>query len=168
MTFEEVLAKVKKSYAKVDATKVEGHVAVQVNISGEGEGALYIEVAEGKVNVEGYEYYDRDATIYTTADTLVKIASFKTTVAAECAANTLGIGGSYEKAVELDKIVKKATTRKAPAKKAEKAAEVVEAKAEEKKAPAKKATTKKAAETKAPAKKATTAKKTTKKAADAE
>ena len=150
MTFEEALAKIKKGYAKVDASAVGEHVAVQWNIVGEGEGALYVEVADGNVNVEGYEYFDKDATFYATADEFVKIASFKADIVKEIAEDRVSVSGNYEKAILLAKIVKKTAARKPAAKKAETA-----------EAPAKKAPAKKAA-AEAPAKK-TTAKKTTKK-----
>ena len=135
---------------KVDASAVGEHVAVQWNIVGEGEGALYVEVADGNVNVEGYEYFDKDATFYATADEFVKIASFKADIVKEIAEDRVSVSGNYDKAILLAKIVKKTAARKPAAKKAETA-----------EAPAKKAPAKKAA-AEAPAKK-TTAKKTTKK-----
>ena len=58
MKYEEIVAKVKKAYAKADTSKVDGHLAVQVDVTGEGEGAFYIEVADGKITVAPFEYYD--------------------------------------------------------------------------------------------------------------
>ena len=45
MTYEKIVEKVKKALSKVDASGVKGHLAVQVDVYGEGEGAFYIEVS---------------------------------------------------------------------------------------------------------------------------
>ena len=41
--------------SKVDASGVKGHLAVQADVYGEGEGAFYIEVKDGKVEVQPYK-----------------------------------------------------------------------------------------------------------------
>ena len=50
MTYEEIVAKVKDRLAGVDPNKVNGFLAIQVNITGEGEGAFYVEVKDGKLS----------------------------------------------------------------------------------------------------------------------
>ena len=68
MTYEKIVEKVKKALAKVDASGVKGHLAVQVDVY--GEGAFYIEVKDGKVKVNEGEYrFDEDRnTIVRTSD----------------------------------------------------------------------------------------------------
>ena len=56
-----------------------GHVAFQFNVEGEAEGIFYLEIADGKVNVEPYEYYDRDIVIVTSAENLLKMLTGKLT-----------------------------------------------------------------------------------------
>ncbi|MCM1044687.1 MAG: SCP2 sterol-binding domain-containing protein [Candidatus Gastranaerophilales bacterium] len=75
MTYEELVKQVREAYADADASKVDGHVAFQFNVTGEGAGAFYLEVADGKVNVEPYEYYDRDVLVTTSADVILDIAN---------------------------------------------------------------------------------------------
>lgn len=75
MTYEELVKQVREAYADADASKVEGHVAFQFNVTGEGAGAFYLEVADGKVNVEPYEYYDRDVLVTASADVILDMAS---------------------------------------------------------------------------------------------
>lgn len=75
MTYQELVAKAKEMYECVDAGSIQGHIAYQFNITGEGEGAFYLEVSNGRIHVEPYEYYDRDAIITTTAENLLKIAA---------------------------------------------------------------------------------------------
>ena len=73
MTYEEVIKKAKTAIKKVDTAAIKEHSAIEIDIEGEGEGAFYVELDNGKVAVEPYEYYDRDAKIIITADELVKI-----------------------------------------------------------------------------------------------
>ena len=77
MTYEKIVEKVKKALAKVDASAVKGHLAVQVDVYGEGEGAFYIEVKDGKVDVQPYEYFDHDLRIRCTGEEIIAIAEGK-------------------------------------------------------------------------------------------
>ncbi len=140
MTYQELVKKLETAYAKADASAITDHVAVQFNVTGEGEGALYLEVADGKIDIQPYEYYDRDAIVTTNASALVDIATGKLNISEAYNRGILYVDGDLHKASLLEKIVlKKAAEKKAPAKKAP-----------AKKAPAKKTTAKKVA----PAKKA--------------
>ena len=153
MTYQELVKKLETAYAKADASAITDHVAVQFNVTGEGEGALYLEVADGKVDIQPYEYYDRDAIVTTNASALVDIATGKLNISEAYNKGILYVDGDLHKASLLEKIVlKKAAEKKAPAKKAP-----------AKKATAKKTTAKKAA----PAKKAEAPKAETVKKAEA-
>lgn len=77
MTYEEIVASVKTAYADVDASHITDHVAFQFNVTGEGEGAFYVEIKDGKVNVEPYEYHDRDILVTANADTVIGLANGK-------------------------------------------------------------------------------------------
>lgn len=77
MTYEELVANVKKAVKKSKVSKTVGHVAFQFNVEGEAEGAFYLEVDNGKINVEPYEYYDRDLIIVTTADVIMQMVEGK-------------------------------------------------------------------------------------------
>ncbi len=54
MTYEEVFEKSKKLILANEASGIEGHLAVQVDITGDGDGAIYIELIDGKLVVEPY------------------------------------------------------------------------------------------------------------------
>ena len=75
MTYEELVAKVKDATKTTRVSKTVGHIAFQFNVEGEGHGAFYLEISDGKSNVEPYEYYDRDLIIVTTADIIVQMLS---------------------------------------------------------------------------------------------
>ena len=89
MTYEQIVEKVKKALAKVDASGVKGHLAVQVDVYGEGEGAFYIEVKDGKVDVQPYEYFDHDLRIRCTAGEIISIVEGKKKVIEEVAAQNI-------------------------------------------------------------------------------
>jgi hypothetical protein len=77
MMYEHIVAKLRETYKDKDASFVDKHFAIQFNIWGEGHGALYMEIKNGHIYVEPYEYFDRDTLITTDADTLLGIASGK-------------------------------------------------------------------------------------------
>lgn len=77
MKYEELVGIVKEATRKRIVSKLLGHVAYQFNVEGEAEGAFYLEIAEGKINVEPYEYYDRDLIIVTTADVILQMVEGK-------------------------------------------------------------------------------------------
>lgn len=68
MKYEEIVSQVKDSLSKLDISDYKNHLAVQVNVTGDGEGAFYIEFSNGYINVEPYEYFDRDAIFTVTAE----------------------------------------------------------------------------------------------------
>jgi putative sterol carrier protein len=161
MTYEKIVDYVQKKMAKVDAAATE-NLAVQVDVTGEGEGAFYIAVCDGKLDVEPYEYYDHDAKIVVDSSDLIDIVDGKLDAAKAFNEGKIRVEGNVEKFISIKSLfpaaapakktaAKKAPAKKAPAKKAEeKKAEVK--KEEPKKEAAPKAAAKPAAK-KAPAKK---------------
>ncbi|MCQ2509592.1 MAG: hypothetical protein MJ116_03930 [Lachnospiraceae bacterium] len=83
MTYQQIVEQVREYYKDANAEMIQGHLAVQVNITGEGHGAFYIEVADNKVNIEPYEYFNRDAAMYLSATTLFRIFNKETTLEKE-------------------------------------------------------------------------------------
>lgn len=176
MTYEELVEKVNQAYENADATGIKEHVAVQFNVYGEGEGAFYVEVIDGKVAVAPYEYYDHDAIVIAPANTVVDMVEGKVSVADTYALEHVQVVGNVGKAALLGEI-KKAAAKVAQEKTTKAATE--EKPAEEKttktaakttKTTAKKTTktsTKKAAKAAAKTTKATAAKTTTAKTATA-
>ena len=73
MTYEELVSKVKDATKSAQISKTVGHIAFQFNIEGEAHGAFYLEISDGKIEVEPYEYYDRDLIIISTADAILKL-----------------------------------------------------------------------------------------------
>jgi outer membrane biosynthesis protein TonB len=148
MTYEELVKKVKAAYARADASAVAEHLAVQFNVTGEGEGALYLEITDGKIDIQPFEYYDRNAIVTITAQALVDIATGKIKVTDAYNKGILYVDGDLGKVSLLEKIVLKKTPGRKPGSK-----NSTEKKTTTKKTTTKKTTAKKTTEKKAPAKK---------------
>ena len=124
MTFIEAFDKVKAAMAGADASVIEGHLAIQVNLSDEdAHGICYIEVSEGQLFVEPYDYYDRDAIITVASKDLVRIMSGRLGLEKAIENGVVAVEGNLDAALELKKLAKKVTrktvakTEEAPAKK---------------------------------------------------
>lgn len=122
MTYEEIFNKSKELIMQSDVSKVDGHLAVQVDIEGEGEGAFYIELKDRQLFVEPYEYYDRDCKFIISGENFLKLAEGKLDPVAAFFDGRLKIDGSIDKALEFKNIVDSVKKQVKTAKKAEKKA----------------------------------------------
>ena len=78
MTYEQIVSKAKSKFAKVDASNIDGVVALQINLEGKNvNGIFYIEVKDHKVSVEPYEYYDRHAIVTVNPTNFLKLVEGK-------------------------------------------------------------------------------------------
>ena len=100
MTYEEIVYKVQKQVIK-SKTKADQHIAVQFNIVGEGEGAFYIEIDDGRISVQPYEYYDRDAVVYVDAETLFDVLEQKIAIADVTGSGKFVVQGNYDETMTL-------------------------------------------------------------------
>ena len=105
MTYHELVQYVKEKFAGIDASGFEGHAAYQFNVRGNGEGAFYIEIQDGKIFIEPYEYYDRDVIFTMDTDVLVDIADGKLDVAQAVSDGSLSFTGNTEKAVAFGNLL---------------------------------------------------------------
>ena len=105
MTYEEIFAEVKEIISGSDVSEMGGHLAVQINIEGEGSGAFYIELKDGKLHTEPYEYNDRDCKFTMSAKNFLKLANGKMDAIVAFTLGKLKIDGSIEKALEFKKIL---------------------------------------------------------------
>ena len=108
MTYQEMFGRVEQLLAAADASGIGEHLAFQFNITGEGAGAFYLEVKDGAVSVQPYEYRDRDALFTCSAETLFKIAQGKTDPVAAVMLGKLRVEGNIEKALRLKQLLGKA------------------------------------------------------------
>lgn len=106
MTYEEFFSKVKEQLMGADVSGIHEHLAYQFNIVGEAEGIFYVEVKDGQIFVEPYEYYDRDVIFTVSADNLAKIAQGKLDPILAYTMKKLKVDGSIDKALKLKELVK--------------------------------------------------------------
>lgn len=106
MTYEELISKVKMAAANADASEVKEHVAMQFNVTGEAQGAFYLEIAKGQVKVEPYEYYDRDVLVTSSAENIIKILNGKLDPVMAFTLHKITVEGDLGKALLLKQIIK--------------------------------------------------------------
>lgn len=166
MTYEKIVEKVTKIFAKAKVENKDTHIAYVVRVDGEGEGTFYIEIKDGSVNVAPYNYDGNNLYFATDSKVLFSILEEKTDIF-----TAYNEGKVYDVSADLsifqaliDSKPKKASTKKASTtKKAATTKKATTAKkaTTTKKATAAKKTEAKADETKAATKKTATAKKAT-------
>ena len=105
MTYADMFAKVKGMLMDADVSDIQEHLAYQFNITGEAEGIFYAEVKDGKLYVEPYEYFDRDAVFICTAVSLFKLAEGKTDPVLAFTLGKLKVEGNIDKALKLKDLI---------------------------------------------------------------
>ena len=90
---------------EADLSDTQGHLAYQFNITGEAAGIFYVEVKDGKLYVEPYEYYDRDAMFTGSAETFMKIAEGKLDPVAAVGLMKLKVEGNIDKALRFKELI---------------------------------------------------------------
>ena len=58
MTYAEFFSEIKGKFMEADVSDVTEHLAYQFNIIGDAEGIFYVEVKDGQLSVEPYEYFE--------------------------------------------------------------------------------------------------------------
>ena len=133
MTYEEIFSKTKEKVMSANGVDYKGHLAVEIDIVGEGAGAFYIELNDGAAACEPYEYYDRDCKLILSGEDFLAICDGKLDSVKAFTVGKLKIEGSIDKALEFSKIVNSLNKAEEKSKTAPKAAA-------KEKAPAKKTT----------------------------
>jgi len=105
MKFNNLLTKVRKMAETADVSGTD-FLAVQVNITGDEPGVFYVEVKDGKVSVEPYEYNDRNCAITMKSDDFNKLISGKLDPVLAFSIGKLKVDGDVGKALEFSKLIK--------------------------------------------------------------
>ena len=105
MTFNDVLEKVKSVANDAD---IEGKdfLAVQVNLTGKEGGVFYVEIKDGKVNVEPYEYNDRNCALTLSLEDFNKLLNGKLDPVFAFTVGKLKVDGDVSKALEFSKLLR--------------------------------------------------------------
>lgn len=115
MTYEEFFKKYKDEFAGTDVSNVSDHLAYQFNIVGEAEGIFYVEVKDGVLSIEPYDYHDRDALFIATADVYQQIADGKLDPIHAFTVGKLKVEGNIDKALRLQELINSKNNKKTSA-----------------------------------------------------
>ena len=106
MTFAEFFYEIKNRFMGTDVSEINEHLAYQFCIEDEeAGGAFYVEVKDGQLFVEPYEFYDRDANFIANPDTFMKIAEGKLDPVLAFTTQKLKVEVNIEKALKLKEVI---------------------------------------------------------------
>ena len=106
MTFQDYFAKFREIFMGADVSKLDGDIAFQINLTGEGAGTFYAEYKNGKLSVEPYDYHDRDAALTADSKDFLKIAEGKMDPIQAYFLGKLKVDGDVSKALALKNMVR--------------------------------------------------------------
>lgn len=124
MTFFEMFDAAKAGFAKADASNLNNHMAVQIEVTEDGVGIFYVEATDGVLNVQPYDYRDNTASVTLPNSTLFALLRRETTLPEAVAAGMASVDGCMESAAKLFATVPAPKKAAAPVKEAPKAAPV--------------------------------------------
>lgn len=105
MSFNELFEKIKAAFGNADTSGIQGKLAFQFDITGEGGGTFYAEVKDGVLSVEPYEYNDRDVKFTISVANFGKMIEGKLDSVMAYTTGKLKIDGDIGKALELKKLL---------------------------------------------------------------
>ena len=105
MTFNETLEKVRAIAAKADISGKD-FLAVEVDLTGSDPGVFYVEIKDGKIAVEPYEYNDRSCKVTMDTADFNKLADGKLDPIMAFTIGKLKVEGDVGKAPEFSKLLR--------------------------------------------------------------
>lgn len=107
MTYESIVEAARNKFSDVDVSSVNETMAFQINIEGKAvNGIFYIEIKDGQVNVEPYEYYDRNAILHINGTNFIKLINGKLDPVVAFTTGKIKIDGDVGAALEMIKFIK--------------------------------------------------------------
>lgn len=123
MTFFEMFDAAKAGFANADVSGLNGHVAIQIEVTEDGCGIFYAEVADGVLNVQPYDYRDNTAAITLPHSTLFALLRRELALTEAVAQEKAFVTGCMESAAKLFAAVPVPKKAEAPKKEAAPAVE---------------------------------------------
>ncbi len=105
MKFDELINKVRTIASGVDASNKD-FLAVQVNVTGKNSGVFYVEIKDHRINVEPYDYHDRNCAITIDMTNLNKLIDGKLDPILAFTTGKLKVDGDAGKALEFANLVR--------------------------------------------------------------
>lgn len=94
LDFETNFKEIKEYVEKIDVSNLDDF-AFQFDIVGEGSGTFYIELKNGKLSIQPYDYHDRTALVIVSQDDLISILSGQNDFIEKLRENQLKIANNY-------------------------------------------------------------------------
>lgn len=107
MTYSEYFVSVKTQFMGADVSDITEHLAFQFNVTGEASGIFYVEVKDGKLYIEPYEYHDCDAMFIGTAELFTAIMKGEKDPVQEFLCHRLKVEGNIDKALKLKDLIER-------------------------------------------------------------
>ena len=104
MTLQTIISEIKEKTASFDGSYA-GFLAVQVTLSDLNE-VFYVEIKDGKLSVEPYEYNDRQANLIISSDKFIKLINKELNPVLAFTTKKLKVEGDAGKALELANLFK--------------------------------------------------------------
>ena len=123
MTFQEMFDAAKAGFANADVSGLNGHVAIQIEVTEDGCGTFYAEITDGVLNVQPYDYRDNTAAVTLPHSTLFALLRRETTLPEAVAQKKAFVQGCMESAATLFAAVPAPKKAEAPKKEAAPAVE---------------------------------------------
>ncbi len=118
MTFFEMFDAAKAGFANANVSGLNGHVAIQIEVTEDGCGIFYAEVTDGVLNVQPYDYRDNTAAVTLPHSTLFALLRRETTLPEAVAQEKAFVQGCMESAAKLFAAVPAPKKAEAPKKEA--------------------------------------------------
>lgn len=107
MTYSEYFSSVKTKFMGADVSDIKEHLAYQFNVLGESSGVFYVEIKEGQLFIEPYEYFDRDAMFTATAEVFDEIMDGKLNPVTAFTLHKLKVEGNFDKALKINELIER-------------------------------------------------------------
>ena len=115
MTFFEMFDAAKARLANADVSGLNGHIAIQIEVTEDGCGIFYAEITDGVLNVQPYDYRDNTAAVTLPHSTLFALLRRETTLPEAVAQEKAFVQGCMESAAKLFAAVPAPKKEAAPA-----------------------------------------------------
>lgn len=123
MTFFEMFDAAKAGFANADVSGLNGHVAIQIEVTEDGCGIFYAEITDGVLNVQPYDYRDNTAAVTLPLNTLFALLRRELVLTQAVAQEKAFVQGCMESAAKLFAAVPALKKAEAPKKEAAPAVE---------------------------------------------
>lgn len=105
MSFNDNFSELKSIFMSKNIEEVDGFLAFQFDIIGDGSGTFYAELKNGKLSIEPYEYIDRQAVFTASFDVFKNIALGNLDPVKAFITKKLSVDGDFNKALKLKRLI---------------------------------------------------------------